>query len=100
MVVKPGGSKLFVGWYDRSHDTQFNHRIRVREMISTITAQNPLTSQTFFDISAEDFAPVVTGDWDDHTQESPGTFDPVYGGDCILTMNQVAIRCMAANATW
>jgi hypothetical protein len=84
IAVRPGGSKLFVGWYDRGHDTQFNHRIRVRGMISTITAQNPLTSQSFFDISAEDFPPVVTGGLDDHTQESPGTFDPVYGGELVF----------------
>jgi hypothetical protein len=75
VAVKPDGSKLFVGWYDRKHDVTFDHRIKLRGMISTITAQTPLTSPNYFDISAEDFAPVFTGG-----QTIDGTFDPVYGG--------------------
>ena len=75
MAVKPDGTKLFIGWYDRKHDVTYNHRIRVRAMISTITAQTPLSSPTYFDISAEDFAPVFTG-----SKTADGTFDPVYGG--------------------
>jgi hypothetical protein len=86
ITVKPDGSKLFVGWYDRGHDldTNRNHRIRVRGMIASITSGNPLNSQTYFDVSAEDFAPVFTG-----TKEEEGTFDPVYGGsDTVTTMDE------------
>lgn len=44
IAVKPDGLKLFIGWYDRKQDATFNHRIRVRGMISTINAQTPLAS--------------------------------------------------------
>jgi hypothetical protein len=74
LAVKPDGSKLFIGWYDRKHDPQFNHRIRVRGMISTINTQTPLAAPTYFDISAEDFAPVFTG-----SKTAEGSFDPAYG---------------------
>jgi hypothetical protein len=74
ITVKPDGSKLFIGWYDRKHDSVRNHRIKMRGLVSSITAQSPLNSVTYFDITSEDFAPVFTG-----TKEVDGTFDPVYG---------------------
>jgi hypothetical protein len=53
----------------------FDLRFHVRGMTSTVTAQMPLSSPGFLDISPEDFAPVFTG-----SKTVEGEFDPVCGG--------------------
>src|SRR6266436_8042474 len=85
IVVKPDGTKLFVGWYDRRDDPTNNYLIRICGAFASlpITSTNPFA--TNFAISTVTFPPVFSG-----THTNAGEYDPVYPPFLDISMGCVA----------
>ncbi len=77
LAVKPDGTKLFVGWYDRRNDAN-NSLIDVYGRWGTIAADGSVTFGTEFKITTVSFPPVFAGTLTGAPYTDPGHYDPAY----------------------
>ena len=82
LALKPDGTKLFIGWYDRRSDTN-NSLIDVYGRWGTIASNGDVSFHTNdFRITTASFPPVFVGT--DTNNLAQGHYDPVYPGPVNL----------------
>jgi hypothetical protein len=82
LAVKPDGTKLFMGWYDRRNDTN-NSLIDVYGRWATIASNGDVSFYTNdFRVTTTNFPPVFVGT--DTNNLLQGHYDPVYPGPVNL----------------
>ena len=80
LAVKPDGTQLFMGWYDRRSDTN-NLLMEVYARWGTINANGNVTFSNEFRISSVSFPPVFAGTLEENARQ--GNYDPVYPPDYV-----------------
>ncbi len=75
LAVRPDGTKLFLGWYDRRNDSN-NSLIDFYGRFGTIASNGSVALGTEFKTSTTSFPPVFAGTL--AANESIGQYDPLY----------------------
>ena len=78
LAVKPDGTQLFMGWYDRRSDTN-NSLIDLYGRWASIGTNGTVSFGNEFRISTVSFPPVFAGTLVENTRQ--GNYDPVYPPD-------------------
>jgi hypothetical protein len=73
MTVKPDGTQLFIGWYDRRDAPVNHHLLRTYGTFASLPVTGPESFTNQFPISTVAFPPAFSG-----TNTSPGAYDPAY----------------------
>jgi hypothetical protein len=86
MTIKPDGTRLFIGWYDRRDDPTNHSLIRMYGALAALPITSTNAFVTNFSISTLAFPPVFSG-----TNTNPGAYDPAYPP----TLGEFSFDCVA-----
>ncbi len=75
LAVKPGGTQLFMAWYDRRNDTN-NFLMDLYGRFGSISTNGTVSFDSEFKITTKNFPPVFSGAFLQNT--NVGFYDPVY----------------------